>query len=322
MAKLLLVDDEDQFRNSLATRLVMRGYTVEALADGGEAIKRIRSDSNIDVLILDRKMPGMGGEEVLREVKRYRPELQVIFLTGHSSMESAMEVGRLEAYAYLEKPCELEQLVAVIDTARADVIHAKNRHEIPHVEQGSILKWLRGSHNSRPGVLFLGLLLFLGIILSPTPDRLAALLSAPKTGTVTDPHLGYASYGKLHDGETVAQYYARTYGVGDKVAPPAGGKSSYRLDTEQAAFRAKVMLGILLLAALFWATGAIPIGVTALLVGTMMFFFGILRPDDVAKAYAKDAVIFIFGVLVLSRVISHTGLDRRIALLMMRPARS
>jgi sodium-dependent dicarboxylate transporter 2/3/5 len=320
--KLLLVDDEDRFRDSLAARLALRGYTVESLGDGEEAVKRVRSDGDIEVVILDRKMPGMTGEEVLRELKRYRPELQVIFLTGHASMDSAMEVGRLEAAAYLEKPCDLDQLVGVIEAARADVVHAKSRHEIPYVERGSVWKWLLGSHNSRPGVIILGLLLFLGVILMPTPDRLTLLLSAPKTGTESDPHLGYASYAKLRDGETIARYYARSYQVGEKVVPAGGGRAHHELSTEEAARRALVMLGILLVAALFWASGAMPIGVTALLVGAGMYFLDVLRPDDVASAYAKDAVLFIFGVLVLSRVISNTGLDRRIGLLMMGPARS
>ena len=94
------------------------------------------------------------------------------------------------------------------------------------------------------------------------------------------------------------------------------------MDPRQAARRAQVMLGILVVAALFWASGAVPIGVTALLVGALMYFTGILRPDDVAKAYAKDAVIFIFGVLALAKAISKTGLDRRIGLMMLRPAKS
>ena len=65
-----------------------------------------------------------------------------------------------------------------------------------------------------------------------------------------------------------------------------------------------------------------PIGVTALLVGVVMYFLEVLRPDDVAKAYAKDAVIFIFGVLAISQAIIRTGLDRRIGLLLLGPVNS
>jgi len=70
-------------------------------------------------------------------------------------------------------------------------------------------------------------------------------------------------------------------------------------------------------AALFWATGAIPIGITALLVGVLMYFFGVLPPSLVAKAYAKDSVVFIFGVLAFAAALSKTGLDRRIGILLL-----
>ncbi len=321
-AKLLIVDDEDRFREPLAERLRLRGYRVDTLADGQEAVKTIRGDTDIDVVLLDRKMPGIDGEQVLKELKVYRPEVQVIFLTGHASMESAMEVGRLDAYRYLEKPVELEELVAVIEAARADKVHAMARHEIPHVERGSPWKWLVGTHDSRPGVIILGLLLFLAIVATPPPARLVALLSAPKVSDRTDVHLGYADYRKLRDGENVAQYYARSYRVGTAVRDEGTGKIHYEMTPVQAARRAQVMLGVLVVAALFWASGAMPIGVTALLVGAIMYLLQVLRPDDVAQAYAKDSVIFIFGVLAMSAVITKTGLDRRIGLLLLGPSRS
>ena len=93
-------------------------------------------------------------------------------LTGHGTMQSAMESGRLEAYAYLQKPCEVEELIGVIDAARQDKIPLMQRHEIPHVEKGSAWKWLVGSHNSRPGVILLGLVIFAAITLAPAPERL------------------------------------------------------------------------------------------------------------------------------------------------------
>jgi len=322
MPKLLIVDDEKKFRETLTQRLSMRGFKLEAVGDGVAAIQAVRSDPEIDVVILDRKMPGISGEQVLQDIRQYRPEIQVIFLTGHGDLESAMEVGKLDAYAYLEKPCDLDQLIKVIESARADVVHAKARHEIPNVEKGSVRKWLIGSQNSRPGVIMLGLLLFAGITLMPTPPRMSLLLSAPKADTTADVHLGYAYYQDLADGETIPEYYAGHYKVGEKVPDAGTGRATYQMDVEQAARRAKVMLATLVVAALFWASGAVPIGITALFVGVAMYFLGVLRPDDVAKAYAKDAVIFIFGVLALARVISRTGLDRRIGLLLLGPATS
>ena len=120
MSKVLLIDDEDKFRDSLARRLTMRGYENIDLDSGRDVVKIIRSDPEIDVVILDRKMPDMSGEEVLREIRAYRPELMVIMLTGHGSTESAVEAGRLDAFRYLEKPCELDEIVAVIDAARSE----------------------------------------------------------------------------------------------------------------------------------------------------------------------------------------------------------
>jgi sodium-dependent dicarboxylate transporter 2/3/5 len=322
MSKLLIVDDETEFRVSLTKRLELRGYAVEAVGTGHDAVKVLRSDMDIDVVILDRKMPGMDGEQALKEIRQYRPAVQVIFLTGHGSIDSAMEVGKLDVFRYLDKPCDLDQLIAVIEEARATVIHAKAQHEIPHVEKGSLRTWLVGTQNSRPGIIILALVLFAGAILAPPPARLLELLSAPKTGTTADLNLGYAYYAKMDQGETVTDYYARSYKIGQKKAKPSGQGATYTLNARQAAQKAQIMLGILVVAVLFWASGAVPIGVTALFVGALMYFMGILRPDDVAQAYAKDAVIFIFGVLALAVAIGKTGLDRRIALVMLKPARS
>ncbi len=100
MSKVLLVDDEDKFRLSLSKRLLLRGYENIALDSGKEVVKVVRNDPEIDIIVLDRKMPEMSGEEVLREVKKYRPEIQVIMLTGHGDTESAVVAGRMDAYSY------------------------------------------------------------------------------------------------------------------------------------------------------------------------------------------------------------------------------
>ena len=76
------------------------------------------------------------------------------------------------------------------------------------------------------------------------------------------------------------------------------------------------------MSAFFWASGAIPIGITALIVGLVLYFFNIFKPDDVAQAYGKDSVIFIFGILALAIAIHKTGLDRRIGVLLMKPSKS
>jgi sodium-dependent dicarboxylate transporter 2/3/5 len=322
VSKVLLIDDEEKFRTNLAKRLNLHGYETVDLDSGTEAIKLVRSDSDIDVVILDLKMPGMSGDQVLRELKRFRPELQVVMLTGHGSMDSAMETGRLDVYTYLEKPQDFDDLVKVIDTAREDKVHVMEKHEIPLVKKGSLWHWFKGTHNSRPGVIILGLLLFTSVVTMPSSDRLLTLLSSPKTGDFSDPNLGYAGYRNMSDGENVADYYSHKYGIWNSTVDENGNDVEAPLTPEQMSFKAKVMLGVLLVAALFWATGAVPVGITALLVGTFMFFMGVLKPDDIAKAYAKDAVIFIFGVLAISAAICKTGLDRRIGLLLLGPSKN
>jgi sodium-dependent dicarboxylate transporter 2/3/5 len=321
MPKILLVDDEDAFRTSLKQRLSLRSYEVVDVNNGQDAIKTARSDSDLEVVILDLKMPVMSGEEVLKELRLYRPALQVIVLTGHGNIESAMESGRLDAFAYLEKPCEFKKLLDTIEAALEAKVHAMERHEIPHVTRGSLWDWLVGSHHARPGMVILGILFFTGILLIPSPTRMLDLLSSRK-GSGADIVAGYAGFRDMQDGESIAAYYGRKYKLASYETKSNGQRRHKEFTASQAAFRAKVMLGTLVVAALFWATGAVPIGITALLVGASMYFLGVLKPDDVAKAFAKDAVIFIFGVLAIAQAISRTGLDRRIGLVLLGPAKS
>ncbi len=322
MPRILVVDDEDAFRTNLIERLNLRGYASIGLDSGTDAVKVIRAEQDIDVVVLDRKMPGISGEQVLADLKSMRPEIQVIMLTGHATMESARETGTLDAYAYLEKPCDLERLIQVVDAAREDKVHVLAKYEIPPQHRGSLRKWLIGSHNSRPGIVILAAVLFAAILVAPSPARLVELLSAPKTGQLSDLNVGYASYRKMQSGESIADYYSRSTSIGRTIVDETGKKVTNPVTPQKMAFKARVMLGTLLVAALFWATGAVPVGITALLVGVFMYFLGVLKPDDIAQAYAKDAVIFIFGVLAMASAIGKTGLDRRIGLLLLGPAKS
>ena len=321
MPKILLVDDDDDFRTSLAQRLKLRGYDTTDVGDPEQAIRIARNDLDIEVIVLDLKMPGMDGDEVLHEIRVFRPAVQVIMLTGYGSLKSAMDSARLDAYAYLSKPADFDELLETIEGAREARVHAMARHEIPHVIKGSVWKWMVGSANHRPGAMVLGLLLFVAIAWAPTPSRLMGLLSEPKTGLASDLSQGYAYYADLELGESISHYYGSHYELGQETTDASGATVS-DFGPEQSAFRARIMLATLVTAALFWATGAVPIGITALFVGASMYFFGVLRPDDVAMAFAKDAVVFIFGVLAISQAISKTGLDRRIGLLLLGSARS
>ena len=312
--KVLLVDDEPQFREALAERLVLRGLDVQQSGDGEDAVRRVRQDPSIDVVVLDRKMPGMDGAQTLQEIKSFRSEIQVIMLTGYGSVESATEAGKLGAYRYLAKPVATHDLVKAIRSAAREKTHALARHNMPVRKHPGWRSRLLGSANSRPLIMLLGLAFMLAAWLAPPPQGLVRLLDTPKSGhRAIDVIAGYPEYGAMNDGQTIAQFVRAHY------RPPGlwDGPDLAR----DAAGRAQLMIGLIVIAAMFWATGAVPIGITALVVATVMYVGGIMRPDGITQAFAKDSVVFIFGVLVLSRVISGTGLDRRLAMFLLGPVR-
>jgi DNA-binding NtrC family response regulator len=116
--KVLLVDDELAFTASLSKVLSRRGFEVETASDGLTALARIANES-FDVIVLDVKMPGMDGIQVLNEIKRLALDLRVILLTGHLSLteeETGLKGG---AFAYLFKPIPILKLVGVIESAAA-----------------------------------------------------------------------------------------------------------------------------------------------------------------------------------------------------------
>ncbi len=114
--KVLLVDDEDRFRQTLKKRVSSREYNVFDASNGIQALEMIREEP-MDVVILDVRMPGLSGLETLTEIKKISPETEVILLTGHASIDPAIEGMRLGAFDYLMKPCELEELMVKIDNA-------------------------------------------------------------------------------------------------------------------------------------------------------------------------------------------------------------
>ena len=115
-SRLLLVDDEEQFVETLSERLSMRDYDVTTSLTGENAIEKIKN-FNFDVVILDVRLPGIEGTEVLREIKSLKPLTEVIMLTGHGTMEMAIEGMKLGAFDFMMKPCETEDLTAKIDKA-------------------------------------------------------------------------------------------------------------------------------------------------------------------------------------------------------------
>jgi DNA-binding NtrC family response regulator len=114
--RLMFVDDEEELVSALVERLELRGIDAIGVTSGDEALEHLREES-FDVVIIDVKMPGIGGLEVLRTVSRRYPDVKVILMTGHGSAEDS-EIGRrLGAVAYLQKPVDLEDLLATIELA-------------------------------------------------------------------------------------------------------------------------------------------------------------------------------------------------------------
>lgn len=114
--KLLIVDDEIKFLDSIAKRLDMRGFEVTKASRGEEALEAART-GGFDLALVDLKMPGMDGTEVLRVLKSEHKYIEVIMLTGHGSINSAVECTKLGAFSYLSKPYELDGLLEVLRDA-------------------------------------------------------------------------------------------------------------------------------------------------------------------------------------------------------------
>ena len=113
---ILIVDDEEIFLNSMKTRLETRDFKVVAVDRGEKAIEEAKKQS-FDVALVDLKMPGINGEETLKELKKVDKWLEVVILTGHGSIESAVECTKQGAYEYLQKPCKLEELLESLKNA-------------------------------------------------------------------------------------------------------------------------------------------------------------------------------------------------------------
>ncbi|MBA4371653.1 MAG: response regulator [Thermodesulfovibrio sp.] len=114
--KVLLVDDEVEFINTLAQRLKMRDLLVDTVYDGPQALDFIRKIEP-DVIVLDLKMPGLHGIEVLKEIKKTRTAIQVIILTGHGTEQDEEEARKLGGFDFLHKPADIDLLVAKIKEA-------------------------------------------------------------------------------------------------------------------------------------------------------------------------------------------------------------
>ena len=115
--KVLMVDDEVVFCENMAKLLNTRGYQVKAVNEGEEAIRILKSEV-YDVVVLDLKMPGMNGIDIMRKLKELDIPSQVIILTGHGCVDTAMEAVKLGAFDYIPKPCEVDELSEMINNSQ------------------------------------------------------------------------------------------------------------------------------------------------------------------------------------------------------------
>jgi DNA-binding NtrC family response regulator len=130
LAKVLLVDDEVPFVETITKRLTKRKLDVISAHGGQEALDELAKTSDVEVVILDVKMPGMDGIEALKHIKGKFPLVEVIMLTGHATVESAIEGMKLGAFDYLMKPCDIDTLIAKVQEAAAK----KRQHEEKIIE--------------------------------------------------------------------------------------------------------------------------------------------------------------------------------------------
>jgi DNA-binding NtrC family response regulator len=115
--RVLLVDDEEQFLDVLSQRLGTRGIDAETSTSGEEALVKIKN-RNFDAIVLDVMMPGMGGIETLKRIRKEYPELQIIMLTGRGSVDKAVEAMKEGAIDFLEKPADINKLMDKISEAK------------------------------------------------------------------------------------------------------------------------------------------------------------------------------------------------------------
>ena len=114
--KVLLVDDEKEFVESLSERMELRNLEPEIAYDGEQALQALK-EGEPDVMVLDLRMPGIDGIEVLRRVKKSHPDVQVVVLTGHGTDKEEKMAKKLGAFAYLKKPVDVDHLVGTLNKA-------------------------------------------------------------------------------------------------------------------------------------------------------------------------------------------------------------
>jgi len=138
--RVLLIDDEQTLLEYLSKRLLREGFTVKATFSGEEAVE-VASNENFDVAVVDLKMPGIDGVETQKRLKKIQPFLQCVVLTGHGSVETALESGQQDAFKYLLKPIDYENLVETIKEAykkKTELVNAKFKEQVEEIYRSGL----------------------------------------------------------------------------------------------------------------------------------------------------------------------------------------
>jgi len=126
---LLIVDDEEDFLHSISRSLEIRDFNVIAVNRGEKAIAAAKNNP-VDIALVDLKMPGINGEETLKALKKEHEWMEVVILTGHGTIDSAVECTKIGAFSFLQKPCELDELLETLKNAfKKRVMNRKNIEE-------------------------------------------------------------------------------------------------------------------------------------------------------------------------------------------------
>jgi two-component system NtrC family response regulator len=138
--RVLLIDDEEMLLEYMSKRLLKKGFMVKCTFSGEEAVEAAQQE-HFDVAVVDLKMPGMDGVETQKRLHEIQPFLQCIVLTGHGSIDSALESGQQDAFCYLLKPVEYDTLVASINAAyekKVQLVNEKFQEEVEEIHRSGL----------------------------------------------------------------------------------------------------------------------------------------------------------------------------------------
>ena len=133
-ARVLLVDDEEDFLTTLAERLETRGLTVSTVTKGEDAVKKV-DEQNFDLIILDLAMPGIDGLETLKRIKAKQPDAEVIILSGQGSIKTSIEAMKLGAEDFLQKPVNISDLMDKISDAKDKRLLVMQKKSVKEIEK-------------------------------------------------------------------------------------------------------------------------------------------------------------------------------------------